>query len=115
KLKIMADDKNIKLIFENEIDFYTYADKDGLEQVFQNIVSNSIKYTEENGWVKIKVYKGENLINIDIEDNGIGIPNEDKDRIFDRFYRVEKGRSRDLGGTGLGLSIAKEIVEAFGD
>jgi two-component system sensor histidine kinase VicK len=114
KLKIMADDKNIKLIFENEIDFYTYADKDGLEQVFQNIVSNSIKYTEENGWVKIKVYKGENLINIDIEDNGIGIPNEDKDRIFDRFYRVEKGRSRDLGGTGLGLSIAKEIVEAFG-
>lgn len=114
KLKIMADDKNIKLIFENEIDFYTYADKDGLEQVFQNIVSNSIKYTEENGWVKIKVYKGENLINIDIEDNGIGIPNKDKDRIFDRFYRVEKGRSRDLGGTGLGLSIAKEIVEAFG-
>lgn len=113
KLKIMANEKNITLIFESSNEYYTYADKDGLVQVFQNIIINSIKYTESSGYVKVIMSKETPYVVIKVIDNGIGIPQEDRDRVFDRFYRVEKGRSRDLGGTGLGLSIAKEIVEAF--
>ncbi|HOK63075.1 MAG TPA: ATP-binding protein [Soehngenia sp.] len=113
KLKIMASEKNITLIFESSNEYYTYADKDGLVQVFQNIIINSIKYTESSGYVKVIMSKETPYVVIKVIDNGIGIPQEDRERVFDRFYRVEKGRSRDLGGTGLGLSIAKEIVEAF--
>jgi two-component system sensor histidine kinase VicK len=113
KLKIMANEKNIALNYNSEKECYTYADKDGLVQVFQNIITNSIKYTENNGYVNIDIKEENSFAQIKIEDNGIGIPLEDKERVFDRFYRVEKGRSRDLGGTGLGLSIAKEIIEVF--
>ena len=88
------------------------GDKDGIEQVFINIISNAVKYTETNGEIKIATYNEGNSVRIKISDNGIGIPEDDLNRIFERFYRVEKGRSRDLGGTGLGLSIAKEIIEA---
>lgn len=113
KLKIMANEKNISMTFNSDKNYYTYADKDGLIQVFQNIIINSIKYTENNGYVKVNMIKEDPYVVVEIIDNGIGIPKEDIDRVFDRFYRVEKGRSRDLGGTGLGLSIAKEIIEAF--
>ena len=87
------------------------ADKAGIERVILNILSNSIKYTEKNG--KIKIYVGfvYNDAYVKIIDNGIGIPEEDLSRIYERFYRVDKARSRELGGTGLGLSIAKEILE----
>lgn len=90
------------------------ADKDRLEQVVVNLVSNALKYTPENG--KITVYIGRlyNDIYIKVTDTGIGIPAESLPMVFERFYRVDKARSRDLGGTGLGLSIAKEIVEAHG-
>jgi two-component system sensor histidine kinase VicK len=113
KLNIMANEKNISLTFNSDKNYYTYADKDGLIQVFQNIITNSIKYTENNGYVRVNMTKEDPYVVVEIIDNGIGIPKEDLDRVFDRFYRVEKGRSRDLGGTGLGLSIAKEIIEAF--
>lgn len=88
-----------------------YADKDGIERVILNILSNSIKYTEEGG--KIKIYVGfvYNDAYIKIIDNGIGIPEKDLERIFERFYRVDKARTRKMGGTGLGLSIAKEILD----
>lgn len=89
-----------------------YGDKDGIEQVVLNIVSNAIKYTEENGKIHVKLREEDKFISISVEDNGIGIPDEDKARIFERFYRVEKGRNRNLGGTGLGLSIARQIVES---
>ncbi len=91
-----------------------YADKDDIERVILNILSNSIKYTKEGG--KIKIYVGFVYTDayIKIIDNGIGIPEEDLTRIFERFYRVDKARTRELGGTGLGLSIAKEILDKNG-
>ena len=88
------------------------ADKDGIEQVILNIISNAIKYTENNGRIQIMANADDKELTLSVKDNGIGIPKEDQERIFERFYRVEKGRSREMGGTGLGLSIAKEIVEA---
>ena len=87
------------------------ADKYGVERVILNILTNSIKYTPENGNIKIYVGFVYNDAYIKVIDNGIGIPEEDLPRIFERFYRVDKARARELGGTGLGLAIAKEIIE----
>lgn len=88
-----------------------FADRDGVERVILNVLSNSIKYTPENGKIDIYVGYVHNDAYVKIKDTGIGIPKKDLDRIFERFYRVDKARSRQLGGTGLGLSIAKEILE----
>lgn len=86
------------------------ADKDRLEQVIVNLVDNAIKYTN-NGTVRIFARKTDNMLQIDVEDTGIGIPEKDIPRIFERFYRVDKGRSREMGGTGLGLAIVKHIIQ----
>ena len=91
-----------------------YADKYGVERVVINILTNSIKYTPEGGNIKIYVGFVYNDAYIKIIDNGMGIPEKDLSRIFERFYRVDKARTRALGGTGLGLSIAKEILDQNG-
>ena len=91
-----------------------YADKDDIERVILNILTNSIKYTPEEGNIKIYVGFVYSDAYIKIIDNGIGIPEEDLNRIFERFYRVDKSRAREMGGTGLGLSIAKEILDKNG-
>ena len=88
-----------------------YADRDGIERVVLNILTNSIKYTPEKGTIKIYVGYIYNDAYVKIIDNGLGIPEEDLNRIFERFYRVDKSRTREMGGTGLGLSIAKEILD----
>ena len=75
-----------------------------------NLVENSAKYTLENGSVSVRASARNGAFRIEVEDNGIGIPQEHHERIFERFYRVDKNRSREIGGTGLGLSIVKHIV-----
>ena len=90
------------------------ADKDDIERVVLTILTDSIKYTKDGGEIKIYVGFVYNDAYIKIFDNGIGIPEEDLSRIFERFYRVDKARTREMGGTGLGLSIAKEILDKNG-
>ncbi|HAS74974.1 MAG TPA: PAS domain-containing sensor histidine kinase [Clostridiales bacterium UBA8960] len=115
KLKVTADQKKQQITTHFSIPtIQAMIDKDKIEQVFLNILSNAIKYTSEAGVIDIDLRPGESeeVFDIVIADSGIGIPEEDIDRIFERFYRVDKARTRAHGGTGLGLSIAKEIVEA---
>ncbi len=90
------------------------ASRDQMEQVVINLVSNAIKYTSRGGNVSIEVANGGPMVSMAVSDTGIGIMQEDLPRIFERFYRVDKARSRQSGGTGLGLSIVKNIVEAHG-
>ena len=114
-LQIEIDKKKIKTeCFVTANVPKVYADKDGIERVILNILSNSIKYTKEKGSIKIYVGFVYNDAYIKIIDNGIGIPEKELSRIFERFYRVDKARTRAMGGTGLGLSIAKEILDKNG-
>jgi two-component system sensor histidine kinase VicK len=93
-----------------------WLDRDQIDQVLDNLFSNAIKYTLDGGTIELTAKKpaDSTLLAINVKDTGIGIPKKDLNRIFDRFYRVDKARSRNMGGTGLGLSIAREIVKAHG-
>jgi two-component system, OmpR family, sensor histidine kinase VicK len=113
RMNISAKQKNQVLEFKSDMDVpEIMGDKDRIEQVIVNILSNAIKYTPENGKIEVALKLEEDSILVKVADNGIGIPKEDLPRLFERFYRVDKARSRMLGGTGLGLSIARQIVEA---
>lgn len=114
ELKPAANEKGISLeyIHQNE-KLELFGDKKKLRQVFINLIQNAIKYTE-NGKVEVIVEEEKKHGLIKIRDTGIGIPQEDLNRIFERFYRVDKARSRAVGGTGLGLAIVKHIIEAHG-
>ena len=115
KHKIQADTKNQILdCYVTSTVPMVFADRDGIEQVITNILTNSIKYTPEGGNIKVYVGSVHDDAYIKIIDNGIGIPEKDLPRVFERFYRVDKARSREMGGTGLGLPIAKEIIESNG-
>ncbi len=108
----MAEEKNIKLIFNLVKEgLQVFGDKDKIRQVFVNLLQNAIKYTDE-GSIEILLVEEKKFLNISVKDTGIGIPEEDLNRIFERFYRVDKARSRAVGGTGLGLAIVKHIIEA---
>ncbi|WP_297435072.1 HAMP domain-containing sensor histidine kinase [uncultured Clostridium sp.] len=108
-----ARSRNVKLNVDGEIKELFYGDKDKFKQMVLNLVDNAIKYSGENSSVKLKIYEDLDMVYIDVEDDGVGISKEHLDRIFERFYRVDKARSREKGGTGLGLAIVKHIVNSF--
>ncbi len=113
KLQHAAREKNQALIYEptNSLPLFR-GNTDRIEQVITNIITNAIKYTPNGGTITVSTIHVFNSITIKIKDSGIGIPPKDLEHIFERFYRVDKARSREMGGTGLGLAIAKEIIEA---
>ena len=111
-LEPKAEKKKIDLNFQLEAELPTLmGDWDQLPRALINLIDNGIKYTPEGGQVGVRSYLEEEKIIIEVEDDGIGIPEQDLPRIFERFYRVDKARSRELGGTGLGLSIVKHVVD----
>ncbi|MCH4891337.1 cell wall metabolism sensor histidine kinase WalK [Acidaminobacter sp. JC074] len=111
QLQMASSKKNIEIkLLTTEKQLVGAFDLHRMEQVFINIISNAIKYTPEEGAVEIQVLRNDDDCVVQVKDNGIGIPADDLVHIFDRFYRVDKARTRNAGGTGLGLSIAKEII-----
>ena len=114
-LRKKAEEKGVRVViaFGDEIP-KVMADERRLSQVLLNLLDNGIKYTPEGGSVTISALQKDRFIQVDVSDTGIGIPEKDLPRIFERFYRVDKARSRELGGTGLGLAIVKHIVLAHG-
>lgn len=115
RFEITAKNEKINLVYEPTTALESFfGDRDGIEQVVVNIISNAIKYTPPNGKVTVSSGKMFKSVYVKIKDNGIGIPKDDLPHIFERFYRVDKARSREKGGTGLGLAISKDIVTAHG-
>ena len=116
KLSIMAESKSLQVnkIYDDDLKLPALVDKDKLEQVFLNLISNAIKYTDEGRRIDIDAYREDKKAIIVISDTGIGIPAESISRIFERFYCVDKARTRSQGGTGLGLPISKQIIEQTG-
>lgn len=116
KIQITAAGKKQQLnkLYDNSKDIRVNVDRDKFEQVILNVLTNAIKYTEEGGRIDVDVFEQAGSCKIIVSDNGIGISAEALPRIFERFYRVDKARSRAMGGTGLGLAITKQIVENHG-
>lgn len=115
EFKYELEDRGIKFDYKDNItkDCYINIDRKRINQVFRNIIGNAVKYSfEENTIIKAKMYMQSDFVCIDIVDNGPGIPKDKLPYIFDRFYRVDYARTKDLMSTGLGLAIAKELVEA---
>ncbi|WP_347548229.1 cell wall metabolism sensor histidine kinase WalK [Pseudalkalibacillus hwajinpoensis] len=109
----MSKRENIKIVRQlPRVSIYTKVDKDKMTQVLDNIISNAIKYSPDGGTITARCWTIGKKIRISISDEGVGIPKNNLSKIFDRFYRVDKARSRQLGGTGLGLAIAKEMIHA---
>ena len=108
-LKVSAEKRNVSLRFIGE-PAYVYGNAGLLEELLWNLCDNAIRYNKENGMVKVQIEKQKERVNLIVSDTGIGISAEHQDRIFERFYRVDKSRSKETGGTGLGLAIVKHIV-----
>lgn len=109
-MKVNAEKRNVSLRYVSE-SATVYGNTELLEELLWNLCDNAIRYNKEEGMVKVQVEKDRCHVRLIVSDTGIGIPKEHQERIFERFYRVDKGRSKDSGGTGLGLAIVKHIVE----
>ncbi len=113
-MQYSAEKNDVRLLFKDSNDkpIYVKADREAIQKVLSNLIINSIKYSKPHGETKISFYDMDENILIEISDNGIGVAQEHIPRLFERFYRVDRSRSREIGGTGLGLSIVKHIIEA---
>jgi two-component system phosphate regulon sensor histidine kinase PhoR len=113
-LEMNSERKNIKFHFDKSYDkpVFVTADKEKIRQVLINLIDNSVKYGIEDGNTKVSFFDMDENLLIEVTDNGIGVSQQDIPRLFERFYRTDKGRSREQGGTGLGLAIVKHIIEA---
>lgn len=115
RFSVQTQNRNIRIHIQAETGVrFAWLDRDQIDQVLDNLVSNAVKYTPDGGTVRIVARRIDDKLMLSVEDSGIGIPKKDLERIFERFYRVDKARSRNMGGTGLGLSIAREIIRAHG-
>ena len=116
-LELRAQESNIRLTFGEGVEKpgYVYADKDRIRQVLINLVVNSVKYGRKGGHTKVMVKDEDEYFAVEVRDDGIGIDKSHLNRLFERFYRIDKSRSREQGGTGLGLAIVKHIIEAHGE
>lgn len=110
RLRPIAGQKDIDVIYESNRDVTAEVDEVKLTLAISNLVENAIKYNEEHGYVKVTLDADHRFFNVVVEDNGMGIPEESKEHIFERFYRVDKSHSRKIGGTGLGLSITRSAI-----
>jgi two-component system phosphate regulon sensor histidine kinase PhoR len=113
ELEIKAKEKNITLRFAKDFDpVFVNADKVKIDQVVMNLINNSIHYGNDGGETQVRFYLMDNIVTVEVSDDGPGIADEDLPRLFERFYRVEKSRARNQGGSGIGLAIAKHFIEA---
>lgn len=110
RLKPIAQKKNVEILFESFRPVVAEIDEVKFTQVISNLVENAIKYNKFDGWVHVSLNADYQYFYVRVEDSGIGIPKENQDKVFDRFYRVDKARSRETGGTGLGLAIVQKII-----
>ena len=110
RLKPIASTRDIELLFESFRPVMADIDDGKLTLAVTNLVENAIKYNKDGGWVKVTLNADYQYFYIKVADSGVGIPEDAQEHVFERFYRVDKARSRATGGTGLGLSIAKGIV-----
>jgi heavy metal sensor kinase len=110
--QVLAEQKNISLNIDPCQETVVMGDKIRLQQLFTNLIDNAVKFTPEGGSIRIRVEKNRDFVQVKVKDTGIGIPKEEQENIFKRFYRVDKSRSKETGGVGLGLSIAEWIVHA---
>ncbi len=112
RLRPIAEQANVEMVFESNRSVSAEIDTTRLSLAFSNLVENAIKYNGENGWVRVSLDADHKFFYVKVSDSGIGIPQESLDYIFERFYRVDKSHSREIGGTGLGLAITKSAVVA---
>ena len=110
RLRPIAEKQNIELVLETFRQVFAEIDEVKLTLAISNLVENAIKYNKEYGYVKVSLDADHQFATIMVEDNGIGIPEEAQEHIFERFYRVDKSHSREIGGTGLGLAIARNAI-----
>ena len=113
QMRLLAEEKNLQLRFETTKPVDIEGDPLRLKQIVVNLVDNAIKYTPSGGSVSVATFPKDGRVVLEVADTGIGIPKNATSQIFDRFYRVDKARSRQLGGTGLGLAIVKSICTAY--
>ena len=110
----IAQTRNIEIIYESYREVNAEVDEVKLSLAISNLIENAIKYNVDNGWVKVSLNADHKYFYIKVADSGVGIPDDCKEQVFERFYRVDKARSRDTGGTGLGLSIARNSILMHG-